>query len=192
MTYQGLRGKTGTDPWTNLLSVVNSSAYSADPYLRLEAFLKTRGYDQQADDVLVTRKRRERESLRPSSLKYWWSLTQDWLVQYGSRPFRPLLICLVLVLMGAMVFNNPVNMKPQEAKSADRQFSPFWYSLDLFFPVIDLQVSNQWMPSQDWKFGRIYSQLQRVLGWRIHRLGTRHNSRYIQLNLQVGVPFVST
>jgi hypothetical protein len=165
MTYQGLRGKTGADPWTNLLNLLNGSAYSADPYLRLEAFLKTRGYDEQANDVLVTQKRREREFLKAISPKYWWSLIQDGLVRYGSQPFRPLLICLALVLVGALIFNKRVNMEPQETKFADRQFSPFWYSLDLFFPVFDLQVSNQWMPRQAWRFGRFYAQVHRVLGW---------------------------
>jgi hypothetical protein len=165
MTYQELRADEGVDSWASLSDLLAISPYSADPYLRLEAFLRSHGLDEAANDTLVSRMRRERKTLSYISFNFWWSLVQDLLVRYGSRPLRPVIVCLVLILIGTFMFNRRKDMELQDPKAPDRYYSPFWYSVDLLFPVIDLQFKNVWMPRQDWRWGRIYAQVHRVLGW---------------------------
>jgi hypothetical protein len=166
ISYRALTGKPDAGVWEGLSSLMQTrSKYTAEPYIQLEDFLRKHGFDDPADDLLTIQKRLERRSMSLLSLNFWWSLTDDLLVRYGSRPFRPIIICIVFVLFGSMVFGSRSRMYPREEKDANRYFSPFWYSLDLFFPVIDLQFKNLWAPRQDWRFGRIYAQVHRVLGW---------------------------
>ena len=37
-------------------------------------------------------------------------------------------------------------MEPCQDKDAKRPYKAFWYSLDLFAPVINLEVANVWRP----------------------------------------------
>jgi len=55
----------------------------------------------------------------------------------------------------------------ERSKSEDRLlvFNAFWYSLDVFAPVIDLETAKYWKPKPDQTFARHYLRVQRILGW---------------------------
>jgi len=146
-------------------NLIEEAPFLADQYLQLEAFLRTHGYSDSADKVQLNMKRHERHELPKWSLSWWANLLQDLAFCYGTCPQRPFYWCGFVVFLGYLVFNRKERMDPQNPENASKYYSPFWYSLDLFAPVIDLQVATVWAPKQDWTFGRQYARLQRVLGW---------------------------
>ena len=48
---------------------------------------------------------------------------------------------------------------------AKQPFSPFWYSLDLFLPLIDLHAARYWIPKPGAAITRFYSRVHILLGW---------------------------
>jgi uncharacterized protein YjbI with pentapeptide repeats len=147
-----------------MLPWVEKAGYSRDNYARLETFFASHGNPGKADEVFVQMKRRERrEKLR--SLRWCSDLVLDWLVKYGRAPERAAYPSLLVVLFGCFVFRNHKRMQGQRSEDSHARYSPFWYSLDLFAPGIDLQAAKVWTPREDWGFGRNYARVHRILGW---------------------------
>jgi hypothetical protein len=44
-------------------------------------------------------------------------------------------------------------------------YNPFWYSLDLFLPFVDLKMADKWMPKPERRFARHYMRFQAIAGW---------------------------
>lgn len=70
--------------------------------------------------------------------------------------------------------------KPPEEHAPDEQptahplpgYNAFWYSLDLFAPVIDLEAATAWRPNKlEHRFLYHYSRLHRILGWVLVPIG---------------------
>lgn len=45
------------------------------------------------------------------------------------------------------------------------RFSAFWYSLELFLPVVDLGVAKSWRPSQQSFPLLTYARIHQLAGW---------------------------
>jgi len=56
-------------------------------------------------------------------------------------------------------------MEPQKPEDTPRVYSRFWYSLNLFLPVVDLQAGKVWKPKADQTFLRNYMRVHILLGW---------------------------
>ncbi len=56
-------------------------------------------------------------------------------------------------------------MKLNESKFSDRRYNPFWYSLDVFAPIIDLEAAKIWSPGPEKTFRWVFFRIQRILGW---------------------------
>jgi len=68
----------------------------------------------------------------------------------------------------------------QEAVS---YYNPFWYSLDLFAPVIDLGVAKSWEPGPGHarpRFARQYAHIQKILGWILVPIGVVALTGYLK------------
>jgi len=56
--------------------------------------------------------------------------------------------------------------KMAEAESSRRyNYSPFWFSLDLFLPLIGLWDREVWVPKKERPKVWAYMRLHRILGW---------------------------
>src|SRR5262249_37594808 len=92
------------------------------------------------------------------------NLFLDIVVGYGRKPQRALYLGLLIVALGCVVFWRKQGMVQRDPKDEPTTYNPFWYSLDLFAPDIDLQSAKNWMPHQDRSFARNYVHLHRILG----------------------------
>jgi hypothetical protein len=182
MAYEEISAGENESDWLKLVAWVEGSKYSRETYSRLEAFFSSHGYSDRADEVFVRMKRRERRELfRGYWSPRWWSdLMLDGLVRYGRAPERALYWSMLVILIGCLVFRHRQNVEPQRTEDSSRPYSPIWYSVDLFVPAIDLQAANVWLPRQNWRFGRNYARLQRILGWILVPIGIAATAGWIR------------
>jgi hypothetical protein len=139
--------------WDELQKLANHSEYNAEFYSSLEALFQRHGYPDQANKVFIAQKQRERRE-RLHGLAWLWNFIQDFLVGYGRRLERLLLWSGVLVLIGWVVFRNEKAGK----------FSAFWYSLDLFLPILTLGDKTTWAPRDDRRLAQLYRRVHIILG----------------------------
>ncbi len=118
--------------------------YHPQPYDQLAEVFRRSGREQEARDVLISKRRARRESLRRWYSKIW-DILVDWTLLYGWHPWRPLVAgALVLLVAIGLVFG------AQDAGlivgQSDRisSFHPLVYALDVFLPIIDLGVESSW------------------------------------------------
>lgn len=165
--YQRISAGEERSSWSNLLALVNRaahrSAYSTDIYASLAEFYQREGYPNEANQILIAQKRREREEVL-HGLAWWWSLFLDGFVGYGRSPGRALFWSICIVLVGMLVFR-PHRMEPRTTNLKADVYSPFWYSVDLFLPLIKLQDADMWKPKDHGTFVRFWSRLHTMLGW---------------------------
>ncbi len=180
MTYQQLHIGAGggkalltEQTWKDLLTLAEKAAYSTLVYLTLETFLRQQGYVQQADAVFVAQKRRERREVLggPLHLAWWSNIGLDGLVGYGRHPEWAVLWSMLVVGIGSWVFHSRNCMDPRKDEDATRPYSAFWYSLDLFAPVINLEAANVWRPKETYWWCLLYMRVQKILGWLLVPLG---------------------
>jgi hypothetical protein len=174
-----------------LLSLINSShvQFAPQPYLELESTLRAHGRPDNADDVYIamrTRRRKEMSIFDPA-----WP--GDWLIYklvgYGRKPWRAIGWSLLFILAGTFTFRRkfmvPVkdqdstenmstgnetngsiwNKRRQTALRSEANFNPFWYSVDLFAPVIDLGSAKEWTPKTHERWVWRYFYFHRLAGW---------------------------
>lgn len=165
--YQRISAGEERSSWSNLLALVDRaahrSAYSTDIYSSLAEFYRREGYPREANQFLIAQKRREREEAL-HGMAWWWSLFLDWFVGYGRSPERALLWSILIVSVGMFVFR-PHRMEPRTTNLKTDFYSPFWYSVDLFLPLIKLQDAELWKPRDNFRFARFWSRLHTMLGW---------------------------
>jgi hypothetical protein len=154
MTYSDIEVDGSNKPAEycgKILDILKLSDYP-EPYLKLENYFKTRGYSNLADQVFIAGKRREcREEIKklsnlPNNIAkfiFW-----DFGVGYGRKPLRAFGFSSLFVLFGFLIFSRPgVLVRAEEDqdtptaeadKDAVGRMAPFWYSLDLFIPAVNL------------------------------------------------------
>jgi hypothetical protein len=150
----------------SLLKLINQSSFSVDVYGNLEAFFLRQGQRADADKVFIAGKRREgRESWgRGDYLRWFGGKLLDWLVGYGRHPWHAAIPCALLVGFGCFLFSTD-KMQPVKPDEAARVYNPFWYSLGLFLPIVNLQSDGNWKPKNRCRFLRHYVRVHILLGW---------------------------
>jgi hypothetical protein len=158
-----LDGRNSDFPAARMLDLINSEScpYSPQPYLELEKFLRAHGHDDKANEVYVSMRRRQRQNMA------WMNRPWDWLLDkmlgYGKYAWRAALAAILMILLGVFVFT-PDRMEWKNAKQAVVRYNRFWYSLDQFAPVIDLDAAKNWGP-KDHSWIQNYAILHRIVGW---------------------------
>lgn len=69
------------------------------------------------------------------------------------------------------VFWRERGMARQKAEGTVPKYSAWWYRLDLFMPVVDLQFAQTWIPDPNRKFARNYARVHKFLGWILIPIG---------------------
>jgi len=140
------------------------SDYNAEFYTDLENSLRTHGYPDQADKIFIAKKRSERRNY--GALAWAWSGFQDLLIGYGKNLERLLYWSAIFLLLGMIVFRGEHGMRIRYKKDAPNagKYRAFWYSLDLFLPIIKLGEANIWTPKEDRRWANIYRKVHIIIG----------------------------
>jgi hypothetical protein len=167
MTYQHISTGDKTRCREEMLGILIRSPYRDSVYERLESFFRQQGSPDNADEVYIAKRQRERrEALQGVGAKIW-SLFLDLSVGYGRRPARVLLPCVVFVSIGCFVFSGKIGgMKRKDVQNkAPHNYCSFWYSLDLFIPLINLHAVEFWTPGNRCRFAKAWMRIHTMAGW---------------------------
>jgi len=150
------------------------SHYNPEFYSNLEASFRNHGYADQADNIFIARKRAERREhckdfLGPCHRGAWvWSIFQDMLAGYGKSLQNLLYWSLGFLLIGTFVFRSEKGMRLKDEKKDAPHYSgrynAFWYSLDLFLPIIKLGEADVWTPKDDRRWANLYRRVHIIIG----------------------------
>ena len=149
---------------TNFRQITGRAIYDAGAYAQLEDYYRRRGNTDQADEIYIAQRQRERSNL---SMPQRWldALVLDLGVGYGRHTWRLIIPSLILIGIGCWVFRSRDLMEPQKPEYESRHFSRFLYSLGLFLPIVDLQAPSVWTPRQDRPAARRYLPVHVIAGW---------------------------
>jgi hypothetical protein len=115
----------------------------SQPYEQLAAHYTAIGEPGQARAVLYARERLQRQSMR--RLARAWSTLQDVTVGYGFQPWRALAWLALLLAAGSITF--ALAPPPPLQAGATPHFNPFFYTLDLLLPVVNLGQKGAFNPA---------------------------------------------
>jgi len=151
----------------HLLELVNSFEFDPQVYFCLEKFYASLGDTALADETFIKRNDRFEDS-QPKDLGWLGQTLVGILAGYGRDPKRSLIPCLLVVLVGWVTFADKTKMEVTEEKFKDRRYNvwyAFWYSLDVFAPIIDLEAAKVWSPASGQTLRWLVFRLERILGW---------------------------
>ncbi|MEP6664543.1 MAG: pentapeptide repeat-containing protein [Verrucomicrobiota bacterium] len=155
------------DSWQNLYNLVQRTAhgpaYSADIFARLDEYYRKLGYPRQADTFFRAQKKREREEVL-SGPSWAWSFFLEQFVGYGRSPERAIFWSVAIIGFGFVMFR-PNRMEPQKSEYVGRKFSPFWYSVDVYLPIIKLRDAEIWKPKEEYVMTNVWRRIHTILGW---------------------------
>ena len=149
---------------SELLKLPKNTEFTPSVYTRLEAFFERQGDFKSADMVFTDMKTREREVL--SWLNWLWNLLLYITVNYGRSPERAFIWATVVLGFGCIVFRKDV-MKLREKPDLEDtypKYNSFWYSFDLFLPLVDLHFASVWVPKNNCSYALNYMRLHIILG----------------------------
>jgi hypothetical protein len=163
-----------------VLSPVNSgqleflfSNYNAEFYTDLETSWRTHGYPDEADNIFIAKKRAERRENCKSFLhqcgRFAWagSMFQDMLIGYGKSLKNLFYWSLGFLIIGVFVFRREKGMRTKDRKDAPHyagRYQAFWYSLDLFLPIIKLGEAETWTPKDNRRWAILYKKVHIIIG----------------------------
>jgi uncharacterized protein YjbI with pentapeptide repeats len=78
------------------------------------------------------------------------------------------ILSIIIVLVGFLVFRPgpPIMMlKDPKEKDMNLEYSSLWYSIDLFAPVLNLDVASHWIPDPNCRLRSSWWFIHRFLGW---------------------------
>jgi len=119
--------------------------YSFQPYWQLAQVLRNSGQEGMANDILFSSRMRERKETQFWSEKMWlWLLEHAIGYGYGLRMFYVLKWAIVILFIGVLFLFWGERTKKKENQSGHQLefWGKFWYSLDMFLPVIRLREQH--------------------------------------------------
>jgi len=164
MTFQSLSPLS----WRQLKSLTKSSNCDAVFYSDLETLFRKHGFTDQANDVYIAERDKEREEINKWSFwgppKWLFSFLQFWLIGYGRHLEWLLIWSLVFIGIGCGVFWKKDWMDPKKPEDKDKDYNCLWYSLDLFLPILRLGDADTWTPKDTRRVAVQYKRLHIIVG----------------------------
>jgi hypothetical protein len=162
MTFKRIRSVSDTnasldnaallESWQNLKRMLaRYSPYTFETYNNIESYFRQEGQSGIADEVFIEGKRQERtQVLQPYSPPWILNYFLDYTIGFGRRSIRAAAWSLGLIALGAVLFGRYMRRKQdsplKNARDRLKYFvNSFWYSLDMFIPVLDLGTSDEWV-----------------------------------------------
>jgi len=172
--------------WEEMLDCQDPQKFTRDTYLQLEAYYKDIGNEYAARKVYLAGRNALRERAKTKGNNVHWSAGNwvndsilKWLTGYGVQTWRLMIVVGLLLAVSIPIFwsSDSLKAKPQATKAAPAnspQPSPeppakptrlerLVYPLEIFVPVVKLDVADNWQPIPDWR--RVYSIFYRICGW---------------------------
>jgi hypothetical protein len=160
----------------DLVKAQDPSLFSRDPYQQLERYYTSIGDEAEAKDIYFEGRQALRENAYQQNASTRWSRRQKFtdeilrlLTGYGVKIGRLFVIALIFLVLGTLVFYWPENALQTASGSTE---APAWqegplyraaYSLDLFLPVVNLHVDENWEPNGPWL--QAYAIGHATVGW---------------------------
>jgi len=167
MTYGRISAGSEKESWQNIYNLVqrtaHGSAYSADVFTRLEDYYRKLGYPRPANAFFRAQKKREREEVL-TGFSWAWSYFLEQFVGYGRSPERAIFWSVIIIGIGCVMFR-PHRMEAQKSEYTERKYSPFWYSVDVYLPIIKLHDAEIWKPKEEQSRTHVWRRIHTVLGW---------------------------
>ena len=155
------------------LVFLEKATYFESAYAAYESLLKSQGRGDAADAVYFAMRDRRRytewndaatfSGRALAGMNYVIGFGHKWLFGYGRAWVYPVVWCLLFIAVGALVFRDVARMEKQDEQPVS-QFSPLWYSIDLFVPVLSLGIADRWRPKNDRRFLLFYSKALSLMG----------------------------
>ena len=155
------------------VDLLQRASYFEAAYLAYEASLKARGRSDAADGVYFAMRDRRRYTEWQDASGVWGKITagfnyvvgfgHKWLFGYGRSWTYPLVWCFAFVITGIFVFRAAERME-KVSEQAPYPFSPVWYSIDTFVPILSLGVANGWRPKPEHRLLLFYSKFLSLTG----------------------------
>jgi hypothetical protein len=156
------------------LAFLERAEYYEPAYTSYESSLKSRGQSDKADGVYFAMRDRRRYTQFVDAGTAWDKIVagfnyvigfgHKWFFGYGRAWVYPLIWCAVFVLLGGLIFRDSNRMDRLEDETPARVFSPVWYSLDIFVPILSLGVAKNWRPKQEYRLLYFYSKFLSLIG----------------------------
>lgn len=155
------------------LEFLHRADFSEPAYASYSQFLRSRGLVAAADDAQLAMHAHKRRARWEEAGGFFSDLgatvfvaidlAQLIFLGYGQSALPPLVWALAFVLFGMVVFRKQERM--EVVGDHPPRFSAFWYSLELFLPVVDLGVAKSWRPSQKSRPLLTYARIHQLAGW---------------------------
>lgn len=162
--------------------------FSPQPYEQVAQVLRRMGHERDARKIATAKQKDLRSRGNLSRAAYAWNLFLGITVGYGYQVWRALVISLIVIIIGAgifeLAFQNkvmiPVRDKPPNyvaGMPCPRNvpcFEPLVYSVDVFLPILDLRQDSYWLPIGPGPyelFYRIYFWMHIIIGWVLTTVG---------------------
>lgn len=156
---QTKKGSTEAKEEAIMLDMLEGMPYRAESYSLIEHEFVRRGRHDLADDVYIHGQDRETADASPFTFARFRGLALKFVAGYGRKPALAFAWCLIAILVGAVVFLR----EETEQSERKRYLSAFWYSLDLFIPVVSVNGKPPEPP--EGPFAHSYVRIHRLLGW---------------------------
>jgi hypothetical protein len=176
MTFQQMSPSS----WERLKPFADATQYTPEFYSNLEALFRRHGYLDEANVVFIAGKRRQRTELGHQlgsinaanriglALQWLANYALDKSLGYGRHLERALLLSGVIMIVGwFLAFRKEEWMMARDPRNATDQkgkYRGFWYSLDLFLPVVDFGDNELWVPKEQRRKSVVYRRIHMILG----------------------------
>jgi hypothetical protein len=158
------------------VAFLRRSRSSEAGYIAYEQILRNRGEISEADGVFADlHDKRRSEAWRSSkgtsvgrvSAAVFSILDVMQLVFFGYGRFAlpPILWAIAFVIAGTCVFSRVRMQRIEKSERGAASYSEFWYSLELFLPVVELGSLKTWRPDGKRKGTCLYARIHQLAGW---------------------------
>jgi hypothetical protein len=153
-----------------------AATYSESAFAGYEQLLRSRGQAAHADEIYKAMRRQRRvESWNTASgfpnkfvvgFANLLDVGQQFFLGYGRFVFTPIAWSVTFVILGTIIFHNEKWMERQTAENVSPPaYSAFWYSLELFLPIVDLGIAKGWRPKRTNAARLTYGRVHQLAGW---------------------------
>ena len=158
LTYHGIAPDDGAirERWLGRLP---EHQFLSQPYEQLASVLRACGRERHAIRIGMAKQDARRRRGKLGMLPRAWATILKVTIGYGYKPQRALFWSLLFIVAGALAFaaGHRAGLMIPEEGSADPAatlpasqptFSALGYSLDVFLPIVDLNLASRWQPSE--------------------------------------------
>ena len=146
---------------------LNEDVQSLQPYRQLASVLDNKGWEKEARGIRIAMNNQLRKETYKPKQKFWLYIMGVFF-DYGYNPFKVLKIALIVWLMGAIIYSygnyRELMLPPTDSINKNEsvtandsknelykqypEFNAFFYSLDVFLPIVDLHQETYWLPAR--------------------------------------------